>query len=151
MNEKYPPKEGYLFVDNSLLLKNDKTIIKPTVSNHNKFYSTVLPELCKILFKNSDKKEYNIIIFTHAGFIRNHFGLNGCPLGKLDITNDKRFKDIHKYVPIDGSPCNTHIYTEHIYMKNNKIYYELAKPCDCNNICSKFHQIQLIKQNIKIG
>ena len=90
------------------------------------------------------------MIFTHAGFIRNHFGLNGCPLGRIDITSDKRFTDIDRYVPKHKSPYNTNIYTEHIYMKNNKIYYGVAEPCDCNNICSKFHQIQLDKQNLNI-
>ena len=151
MYEMYPSKNAFPIIDNDILLKNDKyNNIKPSISNHNKFYSVVLPEICNILFKNSNKKEYNIMIFTHAGFIRNHFGLNGCPLGKLDITSDNRFTDINKYVPKHRSPYNTNIYTEHIYMKNNKIYHEIAKPCDCINICSKFHQIQLDKQNLNI-
>lgn len=147
INSKYNSIDGYPVLDNKLLLENDKSILKPTTSDHNKFYSIILPKLYIEMFKNSKKREYNIIIFTHSGFIRNHFGFNGHMLGKLDITKDKRFANIDKYVSKRRTPNNTNIYTEHIYMKDNKIYYEIAKPCVCFDICGNYHQIPLDRQN----
>lgn len=147
INKNYPSINGYPTIDNSILLENDVNIPKPTTSNHNKFYSVILPKICNIIFKNSNKKEFNIMIFTHSGFIKNHFGFNGKTIGKLNIFTDNRFNNINNYISIHKTPYNTNIYTEHIYMKNNKLYHKIADPCNCNIICSYFHQLQLNKQN----
>jgi hypothetical protein len=157
MKNYYPSSKGFPIIDNSILLDiTDQNNPKPTVSDHNKFYLHVIPAICDKLMQNKKQDNtkipvHNILLFTHNNHIKKHFGLDGKPLGSLDMTKDERYRDrLNEFVNKNGHPYNTNIYTELIEVdKTGKIRVSIAKPCDCvAKPCTKFHQITLRDQHI---
>lgn len=139
---------NFPIIDNTILLKFNGEKVNPFGSDHNKFYDNVLPIIIDMIKKNG-KDTYEILLFTHSGHIRTHFGIDS-KLGRINIKADPRYIDrLDEFIDKTNHPYNTSIYTEIIEVNNdNKITVNMANPCDCHNICTKWHQIKLSDQNI---
>jgi hypothetical protein len=150
-SEKYR-KLSYEIFD---ILIGDKN--KMTEVNHNLLYTKIIPIIIKKLSQKITKKNikdknslvFNIAIYTHSGYIREHFNLIQNDYSNLknilNIFDPKLFSDhnnIKEYVTEKGYPYNTNIYTELLMIRHNNKKYSIG-----TRVSMK--QIKLKNQNVK--